>query len=87
MAKEYRDEEINDPVRGKERMKGISGGVLRTAVTQATRAHKAFTGDFTGDGVASGRWKGKGVDRRYRREIGGNDVMGSIGREVVELSD
>ncbi|TGO24335.1 hypothetical protein BPAE_0105g00010 [Botrytis paeoniae] len=85
---EDRDEEINKSIKEEERMGGMSGGVLGTALTQASRTHEAFTGDFTGDGVASGRWKGKGVDRRYRREIGVNDVMrSSTGGEVIELSD
>lgn len=65
----------------------MSGGVPKTAATQTNRVHESFNGDFTGDGVASGRWKGKEVDRRYRRAIGANDMMRSIGREIIELRD
>ncbi|KAF7896398.1 hypothetical protein EAF00_006412 [Botryotinia globosa] len=85
---EDRDEETNEDIKEEDRMEGMSSGVLGTVVTPAARAREAFPGDFTGDGVASGRWKGKGTDRRYRQGIGANDVMrSSTGREVIELSD
>ncbi|KAM3150119.1 hypothetical protein ABEW05_009583 [Botrytis cinerea] len=80
-------EEMNEDIKDEEKMVRMSGGVPKTAATQTNRVHESFTGDFTGDGVASGRWKGKGVDRRYRRAIGANDMMRSIGREIIELSD
>ncbi|TEY60247.1 hypothetical protein BOTCAL_0183g00150 [Botryotinia calthae] len=80
-------EEMNEDIKDEERMVRMPDGVPRTVATQTNRVHGSFTGDFTGDGVASGRWKGKGVDRRYRREIGANDVMRSIRREIIGLSD
>ncbi|TGO50168.1 hypothetical protein BOTNAR_0403g00020 [Botryotinia narcissicola] len=85
---EDRDGEMNEDIKEEDRMEGMSGEVLGIVVTPAARVREAFTGDFTGDGVASGRWKGKGVDRRYRQGIGANDMMrSSTGREVIELSD
>ncbi|TGO92337.1 hypothetical protein BPOR_0005g00260 [Botrytis porri] len=84
MKTEDRGEEINESIREEKRMERMSCGT----VAQAARAREPFTSDFTGSGVASGRWKGKGVDRRYRREIGVIDVMrNSAGREINELSD
>ncbi|KAF7858478.1 hypothetical protein EAF04_009078 [Stromatinia cepivora] len=68
-------------------MKGGMGMVGKQMVRGNETFTQAFTNGFTGDGVSSGRWKGKGVDRRVYDEMGENEVMRSIEREVIELSD
>ncbi|KAJ8059743.1 hypothetical protein OCU04_011387 [Sclerotinia nivalis] len=84
-------------IKGEVAMDGALGMVGKQTVRRNETYTQAFTNDFefTGDGVSSGRWKGKGVDRKihdefeFEFELGEDEdeVMRSIEREVIELSD
>lgn len=93
-SKEIVSDEDGDSEEGvvkKEMMDGVEGTVGNKAIkgteTFSGASTGVFDGEFTGDGVISGRWKGKGVDRRIHGEMREDGVMRSTEREVIELSD
>ncbi|KAB8300975.1 hypothetical protein EYC80_002899 [Monilinia laxa] len=72
----FKPTQMSDEDENSEGKVEMMEGVSEMVIDEAIRGSTAFEGELTGDGEISGRWKGKGVDRRA------NDVARNVERDL-----